>query len=194
MSRVSVCNLCLNTGAAWYCRKDSIDVLGCPRCGLIYAAETREREDLVGHYGGHYFEPYLKTEAIHLKKRFGKRIEEIKNYAFSGTLLDVGCGAGFFVKLANDSGYAGEGLELSPFAAQYASRQLGLRVFQGKLAEAGFADQSFDIVTLWHIIEHVRDPRTFLGQVNKLLKNNGLLALEIPNILTVYAVKRGANR
>ena len=88
----------------------------------------------------------------------------------------------FFCEVSDDSGYAAEGLELSPFAARYATRQLGLRVFQGELADAGFADQSFDIITLWHIIEHVRNPRTLLGQVNKLLKINGLLALEIPNI------------
>ena len=82
MSRVTVCNLCLNTGAAWYCRKDSIDVLRCPRCGLIYAAEIRECEDLVGHYDDHYFEPYLKAEAIHLKKSFASEWKKSKTTLF----------------------------------------------------------------------------------------------------------------
>jgi 2-polyprenyl-3-methyl-5-hydroxy-6-metoxy-1,4-benzoquinol methylase len=182
MIATSVCNLCQQAGATWYCRKDSIDVLRCPCCGLIYTAETRGYEDLVGHYSEEYFEPYLKTKAIHQRQRFGKRIKEIKQYAFPGTLLDVGCGAGFFLKLASETGYAAEGIELSPYAVQYARQKLGLRVSQGELGEAHFSDESFDIITLWHIIEHVRDPRTFLCQAHKLLRNNGLLAVEVPNI------------
>jgi 2-polyprenyl-3-methyl-5-hydroxy-6-metoxy-1,4-benzoquinol methylase len=152
-----------------------------------------KNEELINHYSDKYFEPYLKTESIHLEKRFRKRIKEIKQYTFPGTLLDVGCGAGFFLKLAAETGYVTEGVELSPYAAKYAQQKLGLRVFQGELADAGFARESFDIITLWHILEHVHDPRRFLRQVNALLKSNGLLALEVPNIGSLPARAAGIN-
>jgi len=182
MNPAPFCNLCSQAGAIWYCRKDSIDVLRCPNCGLIYTAKMRGQEELLRHYSSQYFQPYLKTEAIHLKQRFGKRIREIRQYVFPGTLLDVGCGAGFFLKLASDTGYTVKGLELSPYAAQYAREKLGIHVFQGELGDADFSNESFDIITLWHIIEHVRNPRALLYQANKLLKKNGLLAIEVPNI------------
>ena len=189
----SVCNLCRHTDPAWYCRKDSIDVFRCINCGLIYAGEMQGNEELINHYSDQYFEPYLKTESIHLEKRFRKRIEEIRQYVFPGSLLDVGCGAGYFLKLAADTGYSTQGVELSPYAAKYAQQNFGLRVFQGELADAGFDRESFDIITLWHILEHVHDPGDFLGQVNGLLKKTGLLAVEVPNIRSLSARIAGVN-
>ncbi len=189
----SACNLCLHTNPIWYCKKDSIDVFLCPNCGLIYVSEMQKDEDLIKHYSDQYFEPYLKTQSIHLNKRFKKRINEIKQYSFPGTLLDVGCGAGFFLKLASENGYTAKGVELSPYAARYAKEKLGLHVFQGELANAGFAKESFDIITLWHVLEHVHDPKKFLGQVNNLLKKNGMLALEVPNIGSLSAHIAGKN-
>ena len=182
MSISSACNLCQCETSTWYCRKDGIDVLRCPDCGLIYCVAMRDNEDMRKHYSKKYFEPYLKTESIHLKKRFSKRINEIKQYSFPGKLLDVGCGAGFFLKLAADVGYTVEGLELSSYAVQYAKQKFGLRVSLGDPVSADIKPQSFDIITLWHVLEHLRDPMAFLGQVNRLLKKDGLLAVEIPNI------------
>jgi len=153
----------------------------------------QQNEDLIKHYSDQYFEPYLQTEGIHLEKRFRKRIKEIKKYRFPGDLLDIGSGTGFFLQLATKTGYAVKGVELSAYAAQYATKKLGLTVFQGELADAGFAKESFDIITLWHILEHVHDPRIFLTQVNRLLKINGLLAVEVPNIGSQVARISGVN-
>ena len=183
----SACNLCQHAAPTWYCRKNSIDVVRCLHCSLIYADEMQKNEDLIKHYSDEYFEPYLKTESIHLKKRFGKRIQEIKQYVFPGSLLDVGCGAGFFLKLAADAGYSTQGVELSSYAANFARQNFGLHVFQGELSSAGFERESFDIITLWHILEHIHDPGDFLSQVNGLLKKNGLLAVEVPNIGSLSA-------
>lgn len=187
------CNLCHHTKPIWYCRKDSIDVHRCGHCGLIYAGKMQQNEDLVKHYSDQYFEPYLETESIHLEKRFKKRIEEIRHLHYPGTILDVGCGAGFFLELATKTGYDTQGVELSGYAAGYAQEKLGLSVFQGELADAPFEKESFDIITLWHILEHVHDPRQFLGQVHHLLKPNGLLAAEVPNIGSRVARMAGVN-
>lgn len=181
------CNLCHHHMPIWYCRKDSIDVHRCGHCGLIYAGKVQQSKDLVKHYSDHYFAPYIETESIHLEKRFKKRIKEIKHLHYPGTILDVGCGAGFFLKLAKQTGYGTQGVELSGYAAGYAKDKLGLSVFHGELADAPFEKESFDIITLWHILEHVHDPWQFLRQVYRLLKPNGLLAVEVPNIGSLVA-------
>ncbi len=189
----SACNLCQHAAPELYCRKNSIDVVRCLHCGLIYAREMQKNNDLIKHYSDEYFEPYLKTKSIHLKKRFGKRIQEIKQYVFPGSLLDVGCGAGFFLKLAADAGYSAQGVEFSSYAAEYARQNFGLHVFQGELSDASFGREAFDIITLWHILEHIHDPGEFLGRVNGLLRRNGLLALEVPNIGSTAARIGGVN-
>jgi len=182
MTAAVKCNLCGHADAEPYLVKDAINVIRCRHCGLIFAEKMQQHDDLIKHYSDDYFEPYLKTEQIHLKKRFCKRVREIKAQVFPGRLLDVGCGAGFFLKLAGETGYTVQGVEISRYAAEYARNKLGLPVFQGELGAAGLAPESFDIITLWHVLEHVRDPKIFLSQVNGLLKDQGLLALEVPNI------------
>jgi 2-polyprenyl-3-methyl-5-hydroxy-6-metoxy-1,4-benzoquinol methylase len=187
------CNFCHHTTPIWYCRKDSIDVHRCGHCGLIYVGEMQQNEDLVKHYSDQYFAPYLATKSIHLKKRFKKRIEEIRQLYYPGTILDVGCGAGFFLQLAQETGYNTQGVELSGYAAGYARKKFGLSVFNGDIADAPFDKESFDIITLWHILEHVHDPRQFLGEVHRLLKPNGLMAVEVPNIGSPVARMAGVN-
>jgi 2-polyprenyl-3-methyl-5-hydroxy-6-metoxy-1,4-benzoquinol methylase len=182
MKTSSICNLCTHADTERYLTKDNVNVVRCRHCGLIFTEKMQQHDDLIKHYSDEYFEPYLKTEAIHLKKRFRKRIEEIKCLAFPGLLLDVGCGAGFFLKLASQTGYAVKGVEISPYAVDYTRHNLGLSVFMGELGDVDFAPESFDIITLWHVLEHVRDPKAFLAQVNHLLKEKGLLAVEVPNI------------
>lgn len=193
MKTSAMCNLCSHADSEWYLTKDAIDVVRCRYCGLIFTEKMQQHDDLIKHYSDEYFEPYLKTEAIHLKMRFRKRIEEIKCRAFPGLLLDVGCGAGFFLKLASQTGYTVKGVEISPYAVDYARHNLGLPVFMGELGDADFAPESFDIITLWHILEHVRDPKAFLAQVNRLLKEKGLLAVEVPNIGSSVARGAGTN-
>ena len=181
------CNLCRSESPVYVCSKDGVDIIRCKTCGLIYVGTMREQDDLKNHYSEEYFEPYFKAEQLYLKKRFSKRLREIRQYVDAGMLLDVGCGAGFFLKLAADNGFRTKGVELSQYAADYARTTMGLDVFHGELADAQFEPEQFDVVTLWHVIEHVHDPKRFLQRINKLLKPGGFLALEVPNIGSIGA-------
>jgi 2-polyprenyl-3-methyl-5-hydroxy-6-metoxy-1,4-benzoquinol methylase len=170
-----------------YCQKESIDVLRCRTCGLIYVGGIKNENDIKSHYSEKYFETYLETEDIHIKKRFKKRVREIKKIRAFGKLLDVGCGVGSFLKLARAEGYDPSGVELSRYATEYARNNFGLSVFNGNLQDAGFSSETFDIITLWHVLEHTRDPKSFLLEVNRLLKIGGLLVIEVPNIGSIAA-------
>jgi len=187
MNSVPSCNICLSPERELYCQKESINVFRCRQCGLIYAGAIQTGKNIEKHYSKEYFENYLKTEPVHLRKRFGKRIKEIKKICDSGNLLDVGCGVGSFLRLARDEGYETSGVELSHYAAEYARSNFGLSVFNGELKDAGFAPETFDIITLWHVLEHVTDPRKFLIEINRLLKKNGILVAEVPNIGSIAA-------
>ena len=185
------CKLCMSISAEFYCQKDGISVLRCIRCGFIYASQVPDGVSVEQHYSEQYFQPYLETVAIHLKKRFIKRIREIKRLKPEGKLLDIGSGLGVFMKLALDHGYQVLGVDVSAWACDYARKNFNLTVHTGDFNAAGYAQGSFDVITLWHVLEHVDDPAEFLRKVSRLLKEDGLLALEVPNIGSFMAAIAG---
>jgi 2-polyprenyl-3-methyl-5-hydroxy-6-metoxy-1,4-benzoquinol methylase len=98
-------------------------------------------------------------------------------------LLDVGCGGATLLSLLKARGLAVQGFDISRHAAQIADVEDGIEVCVGdRLSHAGFAESSFDVVTLFHVLEHVIDPRELLRDVRRLLKPEGRVILQVPNI------------
>jgi len=97
-----------------------------------------------------------------------------------GRLLDVGCGAGEWITVMRDFGWEVEGLDFDENAARV-GRANGLKVHCGALEEQDFPSDSFDAVTLNHVIEHVPDPISTLTECARVLKKGGKLVLATPN-------------
>ena len=95
-------------------------------------------------------------------------------------LLDVGCSSGAFVHTAVRLGFDAEGVDPAPAAAQ-AARVAGLKVEKGLLHEVGYAEHSFDAVTLFEVIEHVRDPIALLRECHRILRPGGVLMVGTGN-------------
>jgi len=99
-----------------------------------------------------------------------------------GRLLDVGCGNGAFLGNMKGLGWECVGVETDPEAARFARARFDLLVYEGSLAEGPFADNSFDVITLSHVIEHVHSPLDLLTHCRRLLKPEGQLIVLTPNI------------
>ncbi len=98
-----------------------------------------------------------------------------------GRLLDVGCGDGAFLARMKSLGWEAVGVELDEKAAHIAKTEFNVEVFVGTLETAGFADESFDAITLNHVIEHVGDPLELLCRCRNLLRSGGRLVVTTPN-------------
>ncbi|MBF0532474.1 MAG: class I SAM-dependent methyltransferase [Candidatus Omnitrophica bacterium] len=110
-------------------------------------------------------------------------VRVLKQFRREGKLLDVGCSVGFFLSCLKQEGWEGWGLEVSADAADFAEKKYGLKVFKGVIEETNeFPAQSFDVITLWDLIEHTLDPLTTMKKVNALLKDHGLIFLSTPNV------------
>lgn len=95
-----------------------------------------------------------------------------------GRVLDIGCGAGFLLS-ALPEGWEKHGVEISGFAAKHAAT-FG-KIHHGTLAEAGYPTSHFDVVVLHHVIEHVKDPFALIGEIRRVLADDGSLVLGTPN-------------
>lgn len=102
-------------------------------------------------------------------------------------LLDIGCSTGLFLDEARRAGFEAYGAELSPEAAAFARTHFGLEVHPGDWHDAGYADGSFDVVTLFDTVEHLSDPLGELAAIRRLLKPGGLLLQSAPNTDGLFA-------
>ncbi len=109
-----------------------------------------------------------------------------------GRILDVGFGNGRFLKIASDMGWTAEGIDFDPKAVEVARAQ-GLNVSCASAAELATRNARYDIITLSHVIEHVHDPISLLRVLNRLLKPNGHLWLDTPNLSSCGSKRFGAN-
>jgi len=109
-----------------------------------------------------------------------------------GRLLEVGCGAGDTMKIAVNMGWDAVGLDVDLKAVANA-RGKGLTVHLGQLADQRFADESFDLVLMSHVIEHVHDPLALLRECRRVLRKDGLLVVFTPNTESWGYRRLGAN-
>lgn len=99
-----------------------------------------------------------------------------------GRLLDVGCGNGRFLDTMHELGWEVVGVEPDAQAVKIAQDQFGLNVYEGLLEEVGFPDDTFDAVTMNHVVEHLHDPISTLRECQRVLKKSGQLVMVTPNI------------
>lgn len=182
MKQRETCDLCGGRDARIVYALDRFNVRECRGCGLRYRDVLFDAEETRTLYGETYFTDeqtaYFFTQSEHKHKILRDRLARIGSlYPGRGRMLDVGCAIGTFLAIARDAGWEVQGVEVSPYAAQYAREKNGFAVVTGEVAEAGFPPGSFDVVTMWDVIEHIEKPQELLRQAADLLKPGGLLAM-----------------
>lgn len=157
-------------------------IVKCNECGLIYINPRLKAKDIVEGYSSAVDEAYV-SQAEGRIQSFRKSMEEIeKTYGKKGKILDVGCAAGFFLAAAKEKGWECRGVEPSKWLGEWGSKKFGIKIDQGVLEEQNYPAKSFDVVTLWDVLEHVPDPSKTLAECKRVLKDDGILVLNYPNI------------
>jgi SAM-dependent methyltransferase len=131
-----------------------------------------------------------------LTRVFGSRIpygygERFPGFQPEGRALEIGCGSGIFLSYLRCHGWQVAGVELSRTAATAAKRAYDIDVFVGPLESAPFEGEMFDYIHMSHVIEHLPDPVKILQTVRGLLKRNGTLYIETPNVESYGRKKSG---
>jgi len=104
-----------------------------------------------------------------------------------GKILDVGCGSGDYLLLLKELGWDTYGVELNERPAEYAKQKLDLNIFIGQLTEANLPTGFFDVVTMWHFLEHAPNPKEIICETRRILKQAGRLIIAVPNVDSLAA-------
>ncbi len=167
---------------------ESLLVSLCGTCGLVQQNPIPAEDALKIYYSHHYRKDYKNTYAPKPRHvyRAGqtalRRLRFLKNAAISeGALLDVGGGGGEFVYLAGKWGFQATGVEPNIGYSEHASREYGCTVTTGAIDDiAG----TYDIITMFHVLEHLPSPVRAFEKLSTLLNANGKLCIEVPWIET----------
>ncbi len=195
------CNVCGGIATRRLFQAQGFWIVRCSRCGLVY---VNPRLDAAGRRRVYADEYFLKLpNADVLAGPPGWTLDPVSweaqraRLATAGTthgrLLDVGCATGYFLWTVQRLGWEVWGVEPNATAAAYAARHLGATVLCGEVEQQDLPHQYFDTVSLWHVIEHLPDPRSTLRAIRRLLRHKGRLILECPDFASLGARKRGAS-
>lgn len=174
----------------------------CKDCGLAFAWPRPSIEELAKFYSSTYFANSQEQKLGYANYRGVPEInakvmwEEFKSLPelqqLNGRrILDVGCATGGFLSGAHRDGWDCTGVEMSGDAAEVARREYGLRVFAGDI-DSPELGSGFDVVTMWHVLEHMIDPAAAIVRARALLNPGGLLFVELPNWNSVGRLAKGA--
>jgi len=151
-------------------------------------SSTREDRSAVNRIYGR-----IRTINLHWKRRLVERFWRGGTARGPGTLLDVGCGTGEFLSTLGRAGWQVTGLERDATASSWARKTLGLTVYTGDLGALPADARGYDVITLWHVLEHLYDPIAAVHRLAMLLKNDGFLLIALPNVNGIDAGAYGEN-
>jgi len=159
-----------------------IDILRCIECHHVFSSFTANP-----HYDGFWGEEVTEDEHFYWNKARTRMHQDFFRRFLvgrSGRILDMGCGLGFFLKaMAQFANWEAYGCEISPAAARYAREKLGLpNIIFGRLEDADLPQNSFDLITMWDVIDHILRPDPLLRCCHALLREGGICFIRAPNV------------
>jgi len=168
---------------------ETFDIYRCEDCHLVFTRDVPSEEDIDKYYES---EDYISHTDIkkglinwlyhqarrYMLRRKAKLISRLTNRR---NLLDIGCGTGYFPGYMKEKGYHATGVEKNSAARLFGEKKFGLTICTPEEFLADNRRNIFDIITLWHVLEHIYDPNLYLEKIRQLLKNDGVLFVALPN-------------
>ena len=168
--------------------KEDFHLCECLNCGLLYTMPRPTKEKIGAYYKSEEYyshqenkkgfipKLYERVKKINLKYKYHLATEDIKG----GKLLDIGCGVGDFIHTAEEKGWQCTGVEPSEDARTIAKTRTKANFINSEALES-IPNETFDVITMWHVLEHVDDLKWQVTQLQRLIKTNGKIVIAVPN-------------
>jgi len=190
------CDLCGSvTVRELYTAKDRLrntdllfNIAQCVGCGVLRTLPEMNDAELARYYPDDYWGGAVPSQKWIASSQYEKTRFLSRCGLSGGSILDVGCGSGFFLQALSPSRWERFGVETGEAAARAAERAVGSgHVFAGTLTKSAWADSTFDVVTFWSALEHTNEPRANLREAKRIIKRGGSLIVQVPNAASYQA-------
>jgi 2-polyprenyl-3-methyl-5-hydroxy-6-metoxy-1,4-benzoquinol methylase len=200
-----LCPICANisvpvfVNTTWYMVSNGrgFRYRACENCQLIFCDPLPTSEELDLYYSTQFdYSWYAKRKWLKQAQSYHRwlRVRRLlqKRVGGRGSLLDVGCGPGWFLQAARREGWQVEGVELPGASAKHA-KQMNLDLHESTFECAELPAAAFDVVTMWHSLEHMRDPFAVLQKVKAALRDEGIVVIALPNRNSLGLARRAVS-
>ncbi len=169
--------------------QEKFSIVACKSCGFKFTNPRPDNAVLGNYYKAESYVSHTNSKKGIINKMYHMvrshtlktKIKLISSFVPRGTILDYGCGTGMFLSECKRSGWETFGMEPDDNARQIASEQ-NLNLFSDKSTlQLHIAEKEFDVITLWHVLEHVTDMFDTLAFLKHKLKPQGVLIIAVPN-------------
>lgn len=171
--------------------KEKFAIYKCLDCGCLFISDIEINEDYYKKYytsnyysedGGNKFISRLWSLLYQLL--FSNKKEKYIRSYFKGknkiSILDIGCGSGGFLLGLDSSVFEKNGIEINLQGIEICRRKK-INVYDKPIESIDFGEKKFDVITLWHVIEHLDDPMALFKKVREIMKDDGILIFQVPN-------------
>lgn len=166
-------------------RERDYQLVRCPSCSLVWIRNPPKPEEMSNHYGTDYHKAITTAgELSHINNSRRERILQLRQ---GGSLLDIGCSSGGVLRALGVKTWKLYGIETSMEEARNAEMNSGAQVFVGDVLDAPFSPLSFDVITLFHVLEHFDRPKDVVRKLWEWLKPGGIVYLQVPNVMALEA-------
>jgi len=134
------------------------------------------------HYGPNYDQFIRKATEKESEQHWRRAVQTVERHSQGGRLLDLGCGSGSFLHCLRDGAWTLWGVEMSAAAAELAQSRNRATILTEDVLQAPFPPEIFDVITCFHVFEHMASPQEVLAKVREWLKPGGIFCVHVPNI------------
>jgi len=161
----------------------------CAGCNFLFTQNPPAPEDAGRYYAGEaYISHSDSTEGMvnklyHQAREFmlGRKFKLVDGVSAGGDALDYGTGTGYFLDYLTRKGYNARGIEIDAAAREYGSQKFGIGIDPPEALYDKLTNDSLDVISLWHVLEHLYEPNTYLDRFHELLREKGRLIVAVPN-------------
>lgn len=168
---------------------ETFEIAKCKTCGFKYTDSIPEPEKMAPYYQSEEYISHSNTQKGLINKLYHtvrdimlkRKAKLISGLTGGKKLLDIGCGTGYFPYYMKKQGYDSYGMELDEKAREFAAENFGLKVESPEALLNGKHTGEYNIITLWHVMEHLHDPARYMKWIKDSLENEGVLIIALPN-------------
>ncbi len=187
------CPICRQNSVRWYSERHNHQLYDCSQCRILFVWPMPE--EVANIYSADYYQSRANEKTFGysdyeqdkepMRRIFEEYLQRLEKIAPTRNIFDIGTATGYFLDLAKRDGWQTAGVEISAYAARQAADK-GHRIWQGELPQLKIEGE-FGVVTMWDVLEHLRDPHSYLQEINRLLLPQGLLLINTIDRQSLWA-------